>query len=82
MLETIREYAVERLDELDEAAELRRRHAEHFLVLAERAESELAGERQAEWLELLERDYANLRSALACSSVPKHRNLVSGSRAP
>ena len=65
MLETIREYAVERLDELDEAAELRRRHAEHFLVLAERAESELAGERQAEWLELLERDYANLRSALA-----------------
>lgn len=67
MLETIREYAVERLDELDAAAELRRRHAEHFLALAERAESELARERQAEWLELLERDYANLRSALACS---------------
>ncbi|HLN05071.1 MAG TPA: hypothetical protein VK217_02250, partial [Acidimicrobiales bacterium] len=67
MLETIREYAVERLDELDSAAELRRRHAEHFLALAERADSELTRERQADWLELLERDYANLRSALASS---------------
>jgi predicted ATPase len=67
MLEIIREYAVERLDELDAAAELRHRHTEHFLALAERADSELARERQADWLELLERDYANLRSALAWS---------------
>jgi len=65
MLETIREYAVERLGELDVAVQLHRRHAEHFLALAERADSELARERQADWLELLERDYANLRSALA-----------------
>jgi predicted ATPase len=67
MLETIREYAVERLDELDAATDLRRRHAAHFAALAERADSELARERQADWLVLLERDYANLRSALAWS---------------
>jgi predicted ATPase/class 3 adenylate cyclase len=67
MLETIREYAVERLDELDAATDLRRRHAAHFVALAERADSELARERQADWLVLLERDYANLRSALAWS---------------
>jgi len=63
MLETIREYAVERLDE-DGAAEWRHRHAQHFLDFAERVEPELAREQQAEWLELTERDHPNLRLAL------------------
>ena len=51
MLETIREYAVERFEALPEADELRRRHFEHMLELAERAKHELdAGASQEEWL--------------------------------
>ncbi|MBA2297243.1 MAG: tetratricopeptide repeat protein, partial [Actinobacteria bacterium] len=67
MLETIREYAAERLEESGEAEELRRRHAEHFLAFAEEAEPHvedevLRGGRQ--WLDRLERELDNLRAAL------------------
>ncbi len=65
MLETIREYAAERLEESGEAEKLRRRHAEHFLTLAEEAQPrtrEFANEK--EWLDRLERDHDNLRAAL------------------
>ncbi len=64
MLETIRGYALERLDELGEAHALRRRHAEWFLALAERAEPHLDGADQGDWLELLEEDIANIREAV------------------
>jgi predicted ATPase len=65
MLETIREYAAERLELSDEASTLRRRHAEHFLALAEEAEPNLIGVgRHAEWLDRLERDHDNFRAAL------------------
>jgi predicted ATPase/DNA-binding SARP family transcriptional activator len=64
-LETIREYAVERLEASDEVATLRGRHAEHFLALAEEAEARLIGiGSHAEWLDRLERDHDNLRQAL------------------
>ena len=63
MLETIREYAVERLEASGEAADMRRRHAEHFLGLAEEAEPHLYQE-SAEWLDRLEREHDNLRAAL------------------
>ena len=47
------------------AAELlRRRHAEYFLALARRAESELAKPEQGSWLNALEREHDNLRAAL------------------
>jgi predicted ATPase/class 3 adenylate cyclase len=62
MLETIREYAAERLDESGEGEELRRRHADHFLALAEEAEPHLPADRR-EWLDLLDREHDNLRSA-------------------
>jgi non-specific serine/threonine protein kinase len=62
MLETIREYAAERLEEWGEAHELRRRHAEHFLNLAEETETHLATD--AEWLDRLDAEVDNLRSAL------------------
>jgi len=65
MLETIRGYALERLDEQGEADALRRRHAEWFLAFAERAEPHLDEADQAKWLELLEEDIANLREAAA-----------------
>ncbi len=63
MLETIREYASERLEESGEAEELRRRHAEHFLALAEEAYPNLRGSPK-EWLDRLEREHDNLRAAL------------------
>src|SRR5581483_564625 len=57
MLETIREFAAERLAASDTATDLRRRHAQYFLALAERAEAELAGAGQAAWLDRLEREH-------------------------
>jgi predicted ATPase len=63
MLETIREYASERLDESGEAGELRQRHAEFFLALAEEAFPELKGS-PGPWLDRLEADHDNLRTVL------------------
>jgi predicted ATPase len=63
MLETIREYAAERLEESDEAEGLQRRHAEHFLALAEEAEPHLFGS-PGGWLDRLERELDNFRAAL------------------
>jgi predicted ATPase/DNA-binding SARP family transcriptional activator len=65
MLETIREYAAERLERSEEASTLHRRHAEHFLALAEEAEPNLIGVgSHADWLDRLERDHDNFRAAL------------------
>jgi predicted ATPase/transcriptional regulator with XRE-family HTH domain len=64
MLETIREYARERLAAEGEEAGARHVHAAHFLELAERAAPELQGPRQVAWLDRLEADYPDLRAAL------------------
>lgn len=63
-LETIHEYATERLKESGEAETLRRRHFDYFLSLAEMAWAELRGPNQAAWLERLEREIDNARVAL------------------
>jgi predicted ATPase/DNA-binding SARP family transcriptional activator len=65
MLETIREYASERLEASGDADELRRRHAADVRALAERAEPELQGPEQALWFARLESEHANVRAALA-----------------
>jgi predicted ATPase/DNA-binding SARP family transcriptional activator len=69
MLETIREYAVEQLESRADADELRRRHAARFAALVEEAHAALwesvQGPDRASWIERLEADYANVRSALA-----------------
>jgi len=64
MLQTIREYALERQAVLPDAAEVHRNHARFFLELAERAEHELTGARQAQWLDLLQLEHDNLRAAI------------------
>jgi predicted ATPase/class 3 adenylate cyclase len=63
MLETIREYAMERLEGSDEMGALRRRHAEHYLALAEEAEPHLRLYSQI-WIDELEPEHDNLRAAL------------------
>ena len=65
MLETIREYGLERLSLSGAEEAVRARHARFFLELAERAEPELRGPRQADWLRDLGEDNDNLREALA-----------------
>ncbi len=64
LLETVREFGVEALDQSDEASITRQRHAAYFLALAERAEAKQnTGEREA-WLDRLESEQGNLHSAL------------------
>jgi len=65
MLETIHEYAREKLHESGEAEELSRLHAEYFLAFTEDAEPELEGPDQVAWMERLEADYDNCRAALS-----------------
>jgi predicted ATPase/DNA-binding CsgD family transcriptional regulator len=64
MLETVREYARERLNASDERDAVQRRHAEIFLALAEASEPMLTGPSQVTWLDRLERENDNLRAAL------------------
>ena len=64
MLETIREYALERLGARADAEALRRRHAAYYAALAERAKPGLLGDEQPIFLERLEADHGNLRAAL------------------
>jgi predicted ATPase/class 3 adenylate cyclase len=65
-LETIREYALERLAESGEAETLARRHAEYYVLTAERAEERiLTGEEESELIGRLEAENDNLRAALA-----------------
>jgi predicted ATPase/class 3 adenylate cyclase len=67
MLETVREYALERLGERRETDEVARRHAAYYLGLAEQAELEVLGPRQRAWYERLAADLDNLRGALTWS---------------
>ncbi len=67
MLEPVRQYALERLEKSGEAGEARRRHAQFFLALAERAEPEIKGHNQVEWLDRLEAENDNLRAAIGRS---------------
>ena len=64
MLETIREYALEQLEASDEAEQVRRRHAAHFLALAETAAPHLEGRERGTWLDRLDLEHDNLRAAL------------------
>jgi predicted ATPase len=69
MLETVRQYARDRLLESGEGERWRDRHLAYFLALAEEAEPKLEGTQQRNWLERLEREHDNLRSALTWAAA-------------
>jgi predicted ATPase/class 3 adenylate cyclase len=64
MLVTIRDYALERLAERGEEADLRARHLAAYVELAERAQPELQGKEQKRWLDRVELEHDNFRAAL------------------
>jgi non-specific serine/threonine protein kinase len=65
MLEPIRQYSWERLEESGEKEGLRARHAGYYLWLAEKVRPELMGPEPGPWLARLEREIGNLRAALS-----------------
>lgn len=67
MLETIREYATERLAESGEASDLEARHATYYAALAESAANLISDPRRDELLDQLDRELGNLRAAIAWS---------------
>ena len=64
LLETVRQYSRDKLQEAGETADTRRRHCTYFLEFVERGEPALQGPRQAAWLARLEAEHDNLRAAL------------------
>jgi predicted ATPase/DNA-binding SARP family transcriptional activator len=73
LLETIRAYATERLQELGEAEALRRRHAEYFLHLAEAAG---AHPESAEWLQALEQTADDLSATINWALTTNSHNVL------
>jgi len=71
LLETVRQYGWDKLVESDEAADVRTRHRDWYLDLAEQAEPKLLGSEQVVWLERLETEHDNLRTALEWSKAGK-----------
>ena len=65
LLETVRQYALEKLEESGEIEVVRRAHAAYFLAMAERAEPELMGKEAVTWLAELGSEVGNLRAALS-----------------
>jgi predicted ATPase/class 3 adenylate cyclase/Tfp pilus assembly protein PilF len=76
MLETVHEFAREKLAESAEAEEIKRAHAEYFLTLAEEAYPALKGLDQLEWLERLEAEHDNMRVALSWALERKEAELT------
>ena len=72
-LETIRQYAMEKLLESGEAVCVRDRHLAHFLEFIQRAEGQFGTPQRSEWLNRLEMEHENIRSALgwAVENAPK-----------
>jgi non-specific serine/threonine protein kinase len=69
MLDTVRRYASDRLEESGQAAEVHRRHLDYFQGLAAKTAPLLAGNEEESSLELLTREYDNIRHALAWAAV-------------
>ena len=68
LLETVRQYGDEKLQSAGEAAEVRRRHRDWYLRLAERGEPALYGREQKAWIARLDIEHDNFRAALGWSN--------------
>ena len=76
LLDTVRHYALERLDEADGGDEARTRHLHYYFALAEKARPELIGPKQGEWLARLDAERENLLAAHAwCERAPRGAEL-------
>ena len=75
MLETIRDYGLERLEESGAGDAVRARHVDWCLALAEEAAPQLIGPEQNRWLDHLEAEHANLEAALRYSPPPNQLGL-------
>jgi len=73
ILETIHEYATEKLEESGEAQDLYRAHALYFMRLVAEAEPKLNGREQLEWLRRLDDEHDNIRAAVAWSRGSANR---------
>ncbi|HEX2186671.1 MAG TPA: AAA family ATPase, partial [Chloroflexota bacterium] len=76
MLETIREYARERLEASGDAAGAARAHALHYLALAEEARNRLQGSEQQRWFNRLAAEHENVRAALRWASAAGRADVV------
>src|SRR5215204_4231736 len=65
-LEVVRKFAIESLQASDEVKDVERRHAEYYLALGEEAEKNLTGPGAGDWINSLEMDHDNIRSAMGC----------------
>ncbi|WP_155058057.1 AfsR/SARP family transcriptional regulator [Streptomyces blattellae] len=73
LLETIRQYGQQRLDEQDCATKLRLRHSDHYRAMAVRAGDEWCGPGEVDWLIRLRTELANFRTALDFCTTRRER---------
>ncbi|MEU6641699.1 BTAD domain-containing putative transcriptional regulator [Saccharomonospora sp. NPDC046836] len=72
LLESVVAYSLDRLDDAGEAEQVRLRHADHYTALAERADAGVRGAEQRGWLDRLDTEAANVRTAL--DTLIQHRD--------
>ncbi|MDQ2667184.1 MAG: protein kinase [Gemmatimonadota bacterium] len=80
MLETVREFGLDRLAAGGDESAARRAHRSYFVSLAERAAEQLRGPEQATWFNRLEREYANFRAALEGALVDPRAGVTDAAR--
>ncbi|MGH3767823.1 MAG: AfsR/SARP family transcriptional regulator [Pseudonocardiaceae bacterium] len=76
LLESVAAYGLERLGDAGEFERLRQRHGHYYIALAERADPALRGREQQHWLERLDVEAANLRSALETATQQGEADLA------
>ena len=76
LLETVRQYARDRLAEGGKGKACQSQHRDYFLALAEEAKEKLVGPEQGLWLDRLESEHENLRAALEWCAASEEGALI------